>query len=86
MTRWLWKMDPLPLPNDGKCPWCGHDHGPRFGRFNCEECDGFVSDNDMDRKLLMQTPRQFWGMLLGGFLFGVALILGMLLIDKIIGL
>lgn len=86
LRRWLWKYDTLPLPNDGKCPWCGHEHGPRFGRFNCDECDGFISDNDMGRKYLKQTPLQFWGMVLGGILFGGALILLMLGIDKILGL
>ena len=71
----FWKLDGLRLPNDGRCPHCGHDTGPRFGRFECPECGAFVADNDMDRKLVATDFRGWVKIAVGGVAFGLAIIL-----------
>jgi hypothetical protein len=52
---WAWKLDQVPLGNDGTCPHCGHAHGPRFGRFWCEACGRRVGDSAAERQLVA-TP------------------------------
>ncbi len=49
-VRSLLMYDPLPLPNDGKCPHCGHNHGPHMGFFQCVSCGKIVADNDVARR------------------------------------
>lgn len=49
---WSWKLDQVPLGNDGRCPHCGHAHGPRFGRFFCDACGRKVGDSAAERGLV----------------------------------
>jgi hypothetical protein len=50
-ARAFFLYDPLPLLNDGKCPHCGHSHGPRLGFFQCSACGELVHDNEMGRRM-----------------------------------
>ena len=49
-VRSLLMYDSLPWPNDGKCPRCGHNHGPHLGFFQCTSCGKIVADNDVARR------------------------------------
>ena len=50
VVRSLMMYDQLPWPNDGKCPHCGHNHGPQMGFFQCTSCGKIVADNDVARR------------------------------------
>ena len=79
-------MDGIGLPNDGICPWCQYDHGPRFGRFVCDSCGGFCADNDLVRNIDTMPKKKFYGSIFAGFLVAGVLILVGLAIDGLISL
>ena len=82
----VWRFDGFRQPNDGICNWCGHEHGPRFGRFRCENCNGYVADNDLSRNLLAMSGRQAFLAVLGGILLGVIIVVLSLGADRLTGL
>ena len=80
----VWRLDGFRQPNDGICPWCDHGHGPRFGRFICENCDGYVADDDLSRNLLGMSVRQTYLAVLGGVILAVVMVILGLSVDWVI--
>lgn len=80
----LWRLDGFRLPNDGVCPWCGHQHAPTFGRFICDNCQGYVADNDLSRKMIAMSGRQQLRAVAGGVVLAIVVIVLGLAVDELI--
>jgi uncharacterized membrane protein YvbJ len=63
-----------PEANDGVCPFCGHQNGPRFGAFRCENCGKYVTSDSLQRGIQTMTPGQWIKTIAGGLAVALALV------------